>query len=214
VGYIPLKAILQKLNILENLRLVAEQVQPDADFPTVRFPNPEEDGALDLARFRADGDGITLVLANDPDADGFAVAEMVNGQWKQFTGDQIGVLFAHFLRQNCMPYNGSYWKSPDLATTATVFKRIRGLGNPYPVHVVERKVLRWRDLTLGYDSSTKDNVPELPSSASSQMITCRLDGGLRFTIRASGTEPKIKSLPYIPFPDSGTNGALLVYSEC
>ena len=92
----------------------------------------------------------------------------------------------------------TYWRSQDLETTAEVFKRVRALGTPYPTSIAGRKVMRWRDLTIGYDSSTEDNMPDLPSSSSSQMITCWLHGnpedrGIRFTIRASGTEPKIKS---------------------
>ena len=51
--------------------------RPDPDFPTVKFPNPEEKGALDLAMATADKHDITIVLANDPDADRFAAAEKV-----------------------------------------------------------------------------------------------------------------------------------------
>lgn len=56
---------------------VPEQLQPDPDFPTVSFPNPEEAGALDLAMQTADKDGTTLIIAHDPDADRFAAAEKV-----------------------------------------------------------------------------------------------------------------------------------------
>lgn len=56
---------------------VPEQTQPDPDFPTVAFPNPEEYGALDLAMQTADREGKTLIIANDPDADRLAVAEKV-----------------------------------------------------------------------------------------------------------------------------------------
>jgi phosphoglucomutase len=47
-------------------------------------------------------------------------------------------------------------------------------------------------LTIGYDSATPDNVPTLPVSSSSEMITFKLENGCVFTIRTSGTEPKIK----------------------
>lgn len=56
---------------------VASQEKPDPDFPTVKFPNPEEAGALDLAMQTADQGEMTLIIANDPDADRFAVAEKV-----------------------------------------------------------------------------------------------------------------------------------------
>ena len=55
---------------------VKEQMDPDPEFPTVKFPNPEEgDSALDLAFKTADENGCTIILANDPDADRLAVCE-------------------------------------------------------------------------------------------------------------------------------------------
>ncbi|KAF3910836.1 Phosphoglucomutase-2 [Dactylellina cionopaga] len=80
------------------------KVRPDPDFPTVKFPNPEEKGALDLAMAAADKQGITIVLANDPDADRFAAAEKVDGKWRILTGNQLGVLFAsHMLSTSSLP---------------------------------------------------------------------------------------------------------------
>ncbi|KAJ2909369.1 hypothetical protein GGI21_001954, partial [Coemansia aciculifera] len=74
---------------------VPEQMSPDPDFPTVAFPNPEEKGALDMAKGVADAQGVGLVLANDPDADRFAAAEkQPDGSWFVFTGDQLGTIFA------------------------------------------------------------------------------------------------------------------------
>jgi len=73
---------------------VPEQVEPDPEFPTVAFPNPEEGkGALQLSFNTAKTHGATLVLANDPDADRLAVAELVsNDEWKVFTGNEIAAL--------------------------------------------------------------------------------------------------------------------------
>ncbi|MBL0885020.1 phospho-sugar mutase [Myceligenerans indicum] len=84
---------------------VEEQFDPDPDFPTVRFPNPEEKGALDLAMSIASDVRADIVIANDPDADRCAVAvydadwgtyqgaETARSHgWRMLTGDQVGAL--------------------------------------------------------------------------------------------------------------------------
>ncbi|MCJ1319697.1 Phosphoglucomutase-3 [Xylographa vitiligo] len=81
----------------EIIYIVESQAMPDPDFPTVKYPNPEEQGALDLAKDMANTEDISLIFANDPDADRFAVAERVEGEWHQFTGDQVGVLLGYYI---------------------------------------------------------------------------------------------------------------------
>jgi len=78
----------------EQLVMVKEQEQPDPEFPTVAFPNPEEGkSSLNLAFKTAEAAGSTIIVANDPDADRLAVAQhMPDGTWKVFTGNQIGAL--------------------------------------------------------------------------------------------------------------------------
>ncbi|KAK8206903.1 hypothetical protein M8818_004738 [Zalaria obscura] len=280
---------------LTALHVVEAQAHPDPAFPTVRFPNPEEHGALDLAMETADKQGIQLVFANDPDADRFSAAEKVDGKWRQFTGNQLGMLFAsvfhelyegpkaclastvstrmlarmaekegmHFeetltgfkwmgnvgrklqkqgytsifafeeaigymfsnvvfdkdgiaaaamflaachvwrtkgltpwgkLQQLYEKYGyfedaNTYLRSPSAETTNQVFESIRARK---PTHVGSRRILQWRDLLTGYDSSTPDHKPLLPVDKTAQMITCVLERDVVFTVRGSGTEPKIK----------------------
>lgn len=75
--------------------LVDLQAQPDPDFPTVAFPNPEEPGAIDLSIETAKAFEADLVIANDPDADRCAAAinDPATG-WRMLRGDELGAIFA------------------------------------------------------------------------------------------------------------------------
>jgi phosphomannomutase len=100
VVYTPMHGVAGRL-MLRALRLagfaaphlVAAQAEPDPDFPTVAFPNPEEPGALDLALADARRLDADLVVASDPDGDRLAVAvpDPAAG-WRVLTGDQLGAL--------------------------------------------------------------------------------------------------------------------------
>ena len=84
-----------------KLILVSEQSQPDPDFPTVAFPNPEEPGAIDLALAKAREVGADLVIANDPDADRCAAAvNDPNGGWRMLRGDELGVIFGEWIARS------------------------------------------------------------------------------------------------------------------
>lgn len=303
VGLTPMTLCMENLGLVSQMTVVEAQAKADPDFPTVKFPNPEEKGALDLAMETADAASISLILASDPDADRLAVAEKVAGTWHIFTGNELGLLIggymferypeakpreklamlastvssralhalsvkegfhftetltgfkwlgnvaldlesqgydvvyafeealgymmpqtvhdkdsitaaavfltaaSHWSCQDLTPYAklqqmyeylgyfedaNTYLVSPSSVVTTAVFTAIRALGAPHPSQIGSRRITRWRDLTTGYDSKSEDHVPDLPVDKSSQMITCELEGGGRFTVRGSGTEPKIK----------------------
>lgn len=95
-GPVALKAFESIKYPSDNIFSVPQQFKCDPDFPTVKFPNPEEKGALNLAISYAEEIGANIILANDPDADRFAASEkQPDGRWHQFTGNQLGSLLAY-----------------------------------------------------------------------------------------------------------------------
>jgi phosphomannomutase len=85
----------------EDLVLVLEQAQPDPEFPTAPFPNPEEPGTLDLIKALAGQVGADLAIINDPDADRLCIClPTEGGRFAELGGNQIGVLLADFLLEH------------------------------------------------------------------------------------------------------------------
>jgi phosphomannomutase len=97
VGDIPARRALNEAGF-KSVRSAQAQAQPDGAFPTVRFPNPEEKGAMDLVLSLAREMKADLVIANDPDADRLAIATpRGDGGYTQLTGNDVGCLLAHYL---------------------------------------------------------------------------------------------------------------------
>ena len=97
VGTETLARVFKKAGFADPI-LVTEQADPDPDFPTVAFPNPEEPGAIDLALATARAHSADLVIANDPDADRCAAAiKDRSGQWRMLRGDELGVIFGEWI---------------------------------------------------------------------------------------------------------------------
>ena len=98
VGWPTLKKLFAAASLATPI-VVQSQIEPDGNFPTVAFPNPEEPGAMDESYATAFEHDADLILVNDPDADRLAVAipEVQNDgskTWRRLTGDQVGLLLA------------------------------------------------------------------------------------------------------------------------
>jgi len=113
----------------KQLHPVPEQQEPDGTFPTVRFPNPEEPGAMDLSRALAEHTHAGLVLANDPDADRLAVmARDAEGTLQQLTGNEVGVLIGHYVLTHTQPKPARPLVITTIVSSAQLADLARALG--------------------------------------------------------------------------------------
>ncbi|MCF8529612.1 MAG: phospho-sugar mutase [Aquiluna sp.] len=99
VGYKVIEPIFNSAGFLLNA--VPQQRDPDGNFPTVAFPNPEEPGAMDLAFAHGRENQSELIIANDPDADRLAIAVNRDGVYLMLTGDEVGLILGEVVaREN------------------------------------------------------------------------------------------------------------------
>ncbi|MEU6239779.1 phospho-sugar mutase [Streptomyces sp. NPDC047024] len=130
--------------------LVAEQAEPDPDFPTVAFPNPEEPGAMDLAFAAARATDPDLVIANDPDADRCAVAVRDDADWRMLRGDEVGALLAeHLVRRGA---RGVFAES--IVSSSLLGRIAERAGLPYEETLTGFKwIARVEGLRFGYEEA-------------------------------------------------------------
>ncbi|MEU8932249.1 phospho-sugar mutase [Streptomyces sp. NPDC048409] len=130
--------------------LVAEQAEPDPDFPTVAFPNPEEPGAMDLSFAQARATDPDLVIANDPDADRCAAAVKDGGAWRMLRGDEVGALLAaHLVRRGA---TGVFAES--IVSSSLLGRIAEKAGLPYEETLTGFKwIARVDGLRYGYEEA-------------------------------------------------------------
>jgi len=126
------------------------QAEPDPDFPTVAFPNPEEPGAMDLAMALAAEVGADVVVANDPDADRCAVAVPDAHGWRMLRGDEVGALLGdHLLRSGT---RGVYANS--IVSSTLLGKLAAAHGQPHRETLTGFKWIgRVEGLAYGYEEA-------------------------------------------------------------
>ena len=126
------------------------QAEPDPDFPTVAFPNPEEPGAMDLAMELAVEVGADVVVANDPDADRCAVAVPGPHGWQMLRGDEVGALLAQHLLG--LRRTGVYACS--IVSSSLLGKMAAAAGQLYAETLTGFKwIARVEDLAFGYEEA-------------------------------------------------------------
>lgn len=131
--------------------LVKEQAEPDPDFPTVAFPNPEEPGAIDLSLKLAREVEADLVIANDPDADRCAAA-INDGNWRMLRGDEVGALLGEYLARTCEDKSAVLANS--IVSSSILSKIAKSYGLPFVETLTGFKYLaKVANLRFGYEEA-------------------------------------------------------------
>ena len=130
--------------------VAAAQAEPDPDFPTVAFPNPEEPGAMDLAMALAAEVGADVVVANDPDADRCAVAVPDAHGWRMLRGDEVGALLGDYVLRSGT--QGVYANS--IVSSTLLGKLAAAHGQPHQETLTGFKWIgRVEGLAFGYEEA-------------------------------------------------------------
>jgi len=174
----------------DDLHVVAEQGEPDGAFPTVSFPNPEEEGALDLAHALGDQVSADLVIANDPDADRLSVSVPTPEGWRPLTGNEVGWLLADDLLTH-----GQFPEPRGLATTLVSSTRLAAMAAHHGVRYAETLTgFKWLArvakalaeeggvMVLGYEEALGYSVSGLvrdKDGVSAALLFCDLAARLR-----------------------------------
>ena len=136
-GNMVTERLLKEIGI-ENLYVVPEQKEPDGNFPTVDYPNPEDPKAFTLALELAKKVDADVVLATDPDADrlGIFAKDTKTGEYKNYTGNMSALLIAEY-RISQMKEKGILPKNGMMITTIVSSNLTKAIGEYYGLEVIE-----------------------------------------------------------------------------
>ncbi len=172
-----------------DVHVVDVQAEPDPDFPTVAFPNPEEPGAADALLTTAAEVDADLAVALDPDADRCALAVPDrDGRWRQLSGDETGALLGdHLLRSGDI--GGVPYPDPLVATTVVSSSMLRSIAGAHGARYAETLTgFKWivrggPGLVYGYEEAIGYCVdPEAvrdKDGITAAVLACDLAAGLR-----------------------------------
>jgi phosphomannomutase len=137
--------------------VVEQQFDPDPDFPTVAFPNPEEKGALDLSFDKARSVGADLIIAHDPDADRLAVAlpnSSTSAGYRALTGNQVGAIFGWHISQKVRSSGGTGTLANSLVSSPVLGRIAEHFGLDHEETLTGFKyVSRVKNLIFGFEEA-------------------------------------------------------------
>ena len=137
--------------------VVEQQFAPNPDFPTVAFPNPEEQGALDLSFERARAHKADLIIAHDPDADRLAVAlpkSTSPSGYTALTGNQVGALLGWHMARRARSHNIQGSLANSLVSSPVLGKIARHFGLNHRETLTGFKyVSRVENLIFGFEEA-------------------------------------------------------------
>ena len=136
-GNVPVRRILDELGF-KNVFVVPEQEEPDGDFTTLDYPNPEDPKAFTLALKLAEEKKADIVMATDPDADrlGIYALDSKSGKYIPFTGNMSGMLIAEYILRE-RTATATMPKNPALVTTIVTTNMAHAITRAYGVKEID-----------------------------------------------------------------------------
>mgnify|MGYP000573818760 CR=1 FL=1 len=136
-GNVPVRRVLRELGF-NQVYVVKEQKVPDGNFPTVAYPNPEDEKAWTLALKLAKEVDADIILATDPDADrlGVYAKDSKTGEYVSFTGNMSGMLIAEYILRE-RTKNGTMPENPALVETIVTTDMAKAIAKAYNVALIE-----------------------------------------------------------------------------